>query len=192
MADSASPSSTPLSRRACTPVFRASAMVLPLSMRAPSPDPAPTPTLRPAAEARTAHGAGLCRRTLLARRRPLSAPAACARPLTSPRASKNSGPPLSAAAPARQVLAPRRLAPDDHAAAVASSHDSSSRRSRAIRVLSLVDSLESVPQTRLLRLAREVKCRRQMSPCRRQQLRREALPPCALLHRVQAGSEARI
>ena len=29
-----------------------------------------------------------------------------------------------------------------------------------------------------------------MSPCRRQQLRREALPPCALLHRVQAlGSE---
>ena len=45
-------------------------------------------------------------------------------------------------------------------------------------------------QTRLLRLAHAVKCRRQMSPCRRQQLRREAQPPCALLHRVQAlGSE---
>ena len=45
-------------------------------------------------------------------------------------------------------------------------------------------------QTRLLRLAHAVKCRRQRSPCRRQQLRREALPPCALLHRVQAlGSE---
>ena len=45
-------------------------------------------------------------------------------------------------------------------------------------------------QTRLLRLAHAVKCRRQRSPCRRQQLRREAQPPCALLHRVQAlGSE---
>ena len=42
-------------------------------------------------------------------------------------------------------------------------------------------------QTRLLRLAHAVKCRRQRSPCRRQQLRREALPPCALLHRVQAS-----
>ena len=45
-------------------------------------------------------------------------------------------------------------------------------------------------QTRLLRLAHAVKCRRQRSPCRRQQLRREAQPPCALLHRAQAlGSE---
>ena len=50
-------------------------------------------------------------------------------------------------------------------------------------------------QTRLLRLAHAVKCRRQRSPCRRQQLRREAQPPCALLHRVQGWSkrwEARI
>ena len=50
-------------------------------------------------------------------------------------------------------------------------------------------------QTRLLRLAHAVKCRRQMSPCRRQQLRREVQPPCALLHRVQGwskGWEARI
>ena len=47
-----------------------------------------------------------------------------------------------------------------------------------------------VTQTRLLRLAHAVKYPRQMSPCRRQQLRREAQPPCALLHRVQAlGSE---
>ena len=53
-----------------------------------------------------------------------------------------------------------------------------------------MDPHRRATQTRLLRLAREVKCRRQMSPCRRQQLRREALPPCALLHRVQAlGSE---
>ena len=45
-------------------------------------------------------------------------------------------------------------------------------------------------QTRLLRLAHAVKYPRQMSPCRRQQLRHEAQPPCALLHRVQAlGSE---
>ena len=41
-------------------------------------------------------------------------------------------------------------------------------------------------QTRLLRLAHAIKCRRQRSPCRRQQLRLEALHPCALLHRVQA------
>ena len=47
-----------------------------------------------------------------------------------------------------------------------------------------MDPHRRATQTRLLRLAREVKCRRQMSPCRRQQLRREALPPCALLHRV--------
>ena len=54
----------------------------------------------------------------------------------------------------------------------------------------LMDSHRRATQTRLLRLAHAVKCRRQRSPCRRQQLRREALPPCALLHRVQAlGSE---
>ena len=53
-----------------------------------------------------------------------------------------------------------------------------------------MDSHRRATQTRLLRLAHAVKCRRQRSPCRRQQLRREALPPCALLHRVQAlGSE---
>ena len=53
-----------------------------------------------------------------------------------------------------------------------------------------MDSHRRATQTRLLRLAHAVKCRRQMSPCRRQQLRREAQPPCALLHRVQAlGSE---
>ena len=39
-------------------------------------------------------------------------------------------------------------------------------------------------QTRLLWMAHAVKCRRQRSPCRRQQLRREALPPCALLHHL--------
>ena len=55
----------------------------------------------------------------------------------------------------------------------------------------LMDSHRRATQTRLLRLAHAVKCRRQRSPCRRQQLRLEALPPCALLlHRVQAlGSE---
>ena len=54
----------------------------------------------------------------------------------------------------------------------------------------LMDSHRLATQTRLLRLAHAVKCRRQRSPCRRQQLRLEALPPCALLHRVQAlGSE---
>ena len=53
-----------------------------------------------------------------------------------------------------------------------------------------MDPHRRATQTRLLRLAHAVKCRRQRSPCRRQQLRREALPPCALLHRVQAlGSE---
>ena len=53
-----------------------------------------------------------------------------------------------------------------------------------------MDSHRRATQTRLLRLAHAVKCRRQRSPCRRQQLRREAQPPCALLHRVQAlGSE---
>ena len=49
-----------------------------------------------------------------------------------------------------------------------------------------MDPHRRATQTRLLRLAHAVKCRRQMSPCRRQQLRREAQPPCALLHRVQA------
>ena len=54
-----------------------------------------------------------------------------------------------------------------------------------------MDPHRRATQTRLLRLAHAVKCRRQRSPCRRQQLRREALPPCALLHRVQAlGSES--
>ena len=54
----------------------------------------------------------------------------------------------------------------------------------------MLHSHHGATQTRLLRLAHAVKCRRQRSPCRRQQLRREALPPCALLHRVQAlGSE---
>ena len=53
-----------------------------------------------------------------------------------------------------------------------------------------MDPHRRATQTRLLRLAHAVKCRRQRSPCRRQQLRREALPPCALLHRVQSlGSE---
>ena len=53
-----------------------------------------------------------------------------------------------------------------------------------------MDPHRRATQTRLLRLAHAVKCRRQRSPCRRQQLRLEALPPCALLHRVQAlGSE---
>ena len=50
----------------------------------------------------------------------------------------------------------------------------------------LMHSHGRATQTRLLRLAHAFKCRRQMSPCRRQQLRREAQPPCALLHRVQA------
>ena len=59
----------------------------------------------------------------------------------------------------------------------------------------LMHSHRRATQTRLLRLAHAVKCRRQRSPCRRQQLRREAQPPCALLHRVQGWSkrwEARI
>ena len=49
-----------------------------------------------------------------------------------------------------------------------------------------MDPHRRATQTRLLRLDHAVKCRRQRSPCRRQQLRREALPACALLHRVQA------
>ena len=54
----------------------------------------------------------------------------------------------------------------------------------------LMHSHRRATQTRLLRLAHAIKCRRQRSPCRRQQLRLEALHPCALLHRVQAlGSE---
>ena len=54
-----------------------------------------------------------------------------------------------------------------------------------------MDPHRRATQTRLLRLAHAVKCRRQRSPCRRQQFCREALPPCALLHRVQAlGSES--
>ena len=54
----------------------------------------------------------------------------------------------------------------------------------------LMDSHRLATQTRLLRLAHAIKCRRQRSPCRRQQLRLEALHPCALLHRVQRlGSE---
>ena len=53
-----------------------------------------------------------------------------------------------------------------------------------------MDPHRRATQTRLLRLDHAVKCRRQRSPCRRQQLRLEALHPCALLHRVQAlGSE---
>ena len=53
-----------------------------------------------------------------------------------------------------------------------------------------MNSHRRATQTRLLRLAHAVKCRRQRSPCRRQQLRLEALPPFSLLHRVQAlGSE---
>ena len=54
----------------------------------------------------------------------------------------------------------------------------------------LMHSHRRATQTRLLRLAHAITCRRQRSPCRRQQLRFEALHPCALLHRVQAlGSE---
>ena len=45
-------------------------------------------------------------------------------------------------------------------------------------------------QTRLLRLAHAVKCRRQMSPCRRQQLRRESQPPCALSTVFKGGQSA--
>ena len=53
-----------------------------------------------------------------------------------------------------------------------------------------MDPHRRATQTRLLRLAHAVKCRRQRSPCRRQQLRLEAQPPCALLHRAWAQMPA--